>query len=79
MKVQVCSGWSCKSKFSEYIIKRLENDTIKFWYKKLQVESTSCLWWCKKWPNIKINGGDTFNYQDPAKVAARIQTELLKK
>lgn len=79
MKVQVCSGWSCKSKFSEYIIKRLENDTIKFWYKKLRVESTLCLWWCKKWPNVTINGGDIMNYQDPAKVAARVQTELLKK
>lgn len=79
MKIQVCNGWSCKSKFSEYIVKRLENDRKKFSYKKLDIEETSCMWKCKYWPNVKLNGGDILNKSEPAKISQLARNELTKK
>lgn len=79
MKVHVCTGWSCKSKFSQYIIKRLENDTERFNYKKLEVIESPCMWGCKYWPNVKINNWEKQNKSDPAKVAQIVYKELTKK
>lgn len=81
MKVQVCTGKSCKDKFSNYIITRLQND-IKFYdWKNLEVVEEVCMWQCKKWPNIKIKNQIT-NYSSPAKiselVAKHIKEEIKK-
>ncbi len=49
MKVQVCSGKSCKERFSQYIITRIQNDT-KFYddWKGVEVIEETCMGQCKK-------------------------------
>lgn len=37
MKIEVCTGKTCKGKFSEYITKRIENDIAKFDIKGTQL------------------------------------------
>lgn len=68
MKVQVCTGKSCKDKFSNYIIIRLQNDTKFYDWKNLEVLEKACMWQCKKWPNVKIKNQIT-NYSSPAKIS----------
>ena len=79
MKIQVCTWGSCKSKFSEYIIKRLENDVEKFNYKKLDIEESPCMGKCKYWPNVKLNNWDILNKSEPAKISQLARNELIKK
>ncbi len=79
MKVEVCMWNSCKSKFSEYIVKRLQNDAKKFGYKKLEICEWTCMWECRKGPNIKVNNWDIQHRSEPAKVSKTVQNELLKK
>ena len=79
MKVEVCTWGPCKWKFSKYIVKRLENDIEKFWYKRLNIHESPCMWSCQKWPNVKINKGDIQNRSDPAKISNTVRNELLKK
>lgn len=55
MKVKVCTWVSCKSRFSEYIVERLENDVKFSDLKNLKVEKCPCLWNCSKWPSILID------------------------
>jgi NADH:ubiquinone oxidoreductase subunit E len=43
MKIQVCTGRSCKSRFSEYILKRLEADKEKFELQNIDAEVCACL------------------------------------
>ena len=79
MKVEVCTWWACTSRFSKYIIKRLENDIEKFSYKRLNIHESPCMWKCQKGPNIKINNGDIQNRSEPAKVSSTVRNELTKK
>lgn len=76
MKIQVCTGKSCKWKFSEYIIKRINWDIEKFHLDNVSIESCPCLWDCKSWPNVIIDGKKE-NYCDPIKVS-RIMFEKIK-
>jgi len=55
MKIQVCTGKMCKSRFSEYIIKRIESDIEKFKIQNISLEACPCLWSCKTWPNVVID------------------------
>lgn len=55
MKVKVCTGDSCKNRFSEYIVERLENDIEFNNFDNLEVEKCTCLWNCYKWPSILID------------------------
>lgn len=68
MKIQVCTGRSCKWKFSEYILKRIEADTKKFDLQNIDAEVCACLWQCKMWPNVILDG-KTEHYSDPAKIS----------
>lgn len=68
MKIQVCTGKSCKSRFSEYIIKRVEWDVKKFNLENITLETCPCLGQCKVWPNVIIDG-KIENYCDPIKVS----------
>ncbi len=68
MKIQVCTGRSCKWKFSEYILKRIESDKDKFQLQNIETEVCACLWQCKSWPNVVIDS-KIENYNDPAKVS----------
>lgn len=76
MKIQVCTGKSCKSKFSEYIIKRLQSDTEKFKLENVTIETCPCLWDCKIWPNVIVDGKKE-NYCDPIKIS-KIMLEKVK-
>jgi NADH:ubiquinone oxidoreductase subunit E len=55
MKVKVCMWNNCKSRFSEYILARLENDKNFNDLKNLEVEACTCLWVCEQWPAIEID------------------------
>ena len=72
MKVQVCCWKTCKERFSEYIITRLENDKEKNNLKNLTIEESKCMWECKIWPNIKIDGNKE-NRMNPAKVSELVR------
>ena len=71
MKIKICTWKTCKSRFSEYIRQRLENDKIKFDLKNLEIETTTCMWKCETWPNIYINK-EIFTNQNPLKTSELI-------
>lgn len=70
MKIQICNWKNCKSKFSEYITKRIQSDIEKFKINSVILENCGCLWdWeCKKWPNVLIDW-KIENYSDPVKIS----------
>lgn len=76
MKIQICTGKNCKSRFSEYILKRLESDIEMFQLKNIDVQTSPCMWHCEKWPNMKIDGKIT-HYNDPIK-ASKLMMEKNK-
>lgn len=76
MKIQVCTWKSCKSRFSEYILKRVNSDIEKFHLENISVENCPCLGQCKEWPNVIVDG-KIENYCDPIKVS-KIMFEKLK-
>lgn len=56
MKLQVCMGKSCKEKFGEYILKRLENDKKNYHLDNVIIETCTCQWKCNEAPVIVIDG-----------------------
>lgn len=52
MKIQVCMGKSCKERYSEYILQRLERDKERFNLNNVIITTCACLDNCKKWPNV---------------------------
>ena len=68
MKVKVCTWKTCSERWSEYIIKRLENDKEFFDLDDLEIESSPCMWWCKEWPNIVI-WNEKFKKMNPLKTS----------
>ncbi len=68
MKVKVCTWNSCKSKFSEYILERLENDKKFHNLKNLDVETCACTWNCKRWPVIEVDW-NIEKYMNPLKAS----------
>ena len=66
MKIQVCTWKKCKSRFSEYILKRLKLDIEKFELKNIILEEWACMGNCSKWPNISVDW-KIENYTDPIK------------
>ena len=77
MKVQVCCWKSCKEKFSEYIITRLDNDKEKHDLKNLIIEKWECMWKCEEWPNVRIDW-KVENYMWPAKVSDIVFNNIKK-
>lgn len=77
MKVQVCTWKTCKSKFSNYIITRLENDKQKFDLSSLIIEESPCMWNCKKAPNA-IFGKQKEEYVNPSKASKKVFDSLKK-
>ncbi|QFR39378.1 (2Fe-2S) ferredoxin domain-containing protein [Candidatus Gracilibacteria bacterium 28_42_T64] len=77
MKVQVCCGKTCKSRFSEYIITRLENDKQKFNLDNLEIEESKCMGDCKIGPNIMI-AGNKEKGMNPAKVSELVRAKFKK-
>lgn len=76
MKISVCNGKMCKSRFSEYILKRLNADIQKFNLEHIITEECPCLGQCKTWPNV-VYDWKIENYQDPIK-ASKIMFEKTK-
>lgn len=68
MKIQVCTWKMCKSRFSEYITKRIQWDILKFNLEHITLETCPCQWQCKVWPNVIIDG-KIENYCDPIKIS----------
>lgn len=52
MKIQVCTWSKCKANFSEYILKRLENDKEFCKNDNVILENCLCSWNCKDWPIV---------------------------
>lgn len=75
MKIKVCCWSTCKSRFSEYILKRLENDKTKLELENLVIEKISCMWKCEDWPNISINW-NIFSKQNPIKTSQLVLKKL---
>jgi len=71
MKIQICNWKTCKSRFCEYIEKRINNDIKMFNLANIIVEKTHCMWECSKWPNLIIDGLK-YNYCEPAKISSII-------
>lgn len=68
MKIKICNWNSCKQKFSEYILKRLENDKEKLNLENLELEKSPCIWKCEFWINVSINW-EIFSWQNPIKTS----------
>ncbi|EKD44125.1 MAG: hypothetical protein ACD_71C00230G0002 [uncultured bacterium (gcode 4)] len=78
MIVKVCTGKSCASRFSPYILKRLLAEKAKYDTKNISVVGESvCQGSCKTWPVIVL---DTVlsDRMDPIK-ASIIYLEALRK
>lgn len=75
MEIKVCIWKACSWKFSNYIIKRIENDKEKFDLENIKIQTTSCMWKCENWPNICI---DSENYwkQNPFKTSELLNKKL---
>ena len=78
MKINVCTWKTCNDRFSEYILTRLKNDKNRFNLDSLIIEESKCMWDCKKWPNVKIDGKIN-NYMNPLKVSSMILNNKKKK
>lgn len=55
MKIQVCMGRSCKEKYSEYILTRLERDKERFELNNVLISTCACTDNCKKWPVVMFD------------------------
>ncbi len=78
MKIQICFWKACMENFWEYILKRVNSDIKKYDLKNIIVEKSPCMWECKKWPNVKIDG-EIINYANWAKIAERYKWQIYNK
>lgn len=77
--VKVCTGKTCASRFSPYILKRLLAEKAKYDTKnKSTVEECGCQGSCKTGPVITINT-TLFDRMDPIKASNIYLDELKKK
>ncbi len=76
MKIQVCTGKSCSSKYSEYIIKRLKSDKDFYNYDNLIIENCMCTWNCEEWPIIYVDK-DLHKKVNPS-LASKLVLEKIK-
>jgi len=71
MKIKICMWKMCRERYSEYILKRIEND-IKFhsleW---IVIEQTPCMWHCKEGPNVMFDK-HLEHHVDPLKASKMI-------
>ena len=78
MKIEVCCWKTCKEKFGDYIITRVEWDIKKYGLKNIMIEKAACMWMCKKWPNVKVDW-EAINYANWAKVAEKYKGQIYNK
>lgn len=75
MKVQVCMGKSCKEKYSEYILKRLERDKERFNLTNVIITTCACIDGCKKWPNVMFDKHIEWN-MTPTKASKMMMNKI---
>jgi len=68
MKIQVCTWKTCKERFSEYILDRLNSDKDFYNLQHSIVESCPCTWNCKAWPAVVFDW-HIEKYMNPAKAS----------
>ncbi len=68
MKIQVCTWKTCKSRFSEYILTRLESDKDFYKLGNLITEKCPCTGNCKEWP-IVVFDWEIQKYMSPTKAS----------
>ena len=77
MEIKICYWKPCTSKFSSYMKTRIENDIEHFKLKDVEIEESSCMWQCKKWPNAKVNN-EIINFCNWAKLSNAMFKKLEK-
>jgi len=78
MKIEVCFWPNCSERFSHYIYDRVKKDIEKYDLKNIQLEKSTCMWLCDKWPNVKIDW-EVVNYANWAKIAERYKWQIYNK
>ena len=78
MKVEVCVGKACKSRFSSYIVDRIKNDKIRFDLKNIEVNTCPCTGNCKIGPSMIVDG-EVKTHINPVKASNIIQGKPEKK
>ncbi|MBW7954492.1 (2Fe-2S) ferredoxin domain-containing protein [Candidatus Gracilibacteria bacterium] len=76
IEIKVCRGKNCSSRFSEYILKRLELEKEKFKLDEVDISIMPCQNQCEKGPNVSFDG-KIENYQDPIK-SSKLMHEKVK-
>lgn len=61
----------CKSRFSEYILARIERDKERLKESDIEVEKVYCLWYCEDGPNVVIDG-TLFNKATPSMISKQL-------
>ncbi|USN59002.1 MAG: (2Fe-2S) ferredoxin domain-containing protein [Candidatus Peribacteria bacterium] len=72
MKVQVCTGKTCKERFSQYILTRLQNDKELYDMHSVDVCECPCTGNCKIGPSVIIDG-NVETHMNPAKASEMIR------
>lgn len=68
MKIQVCMWKACKSRFAEYITKRLKADINFHNLEWVIVEECMCMGYCKEGPNVMFDK-HIENHMNPIKAS----------
>lgn len=68
MKIQICMWKTCKSRFAEYITKRLKADIDFNNLEGVIIEESLCMWHCAKWPNVMFDK-HLEHYMNPIKAS----------
>lgn len=71
--VQVCHGRKCQSRFSPYILTRLQKDSEFYGYTNIELTSCLCRGRCEEGPVVEFDGHIEIR-QNPIKAS-----EILKK
>ena len=75
MKIQVCTWKTCKGRFSEYILNRLESDKKFYNLKDVEVSTCPCTWNCKIWPSVMFNS-EVENGMNPVKASKMMMDKM---
>ncbi|MCH8518299.1 NAD(P)H-dependent oxidoreductase subunit E [Candidatus Gracilibacteria bacterium] len=72
MDIKICTGRSCKEKFSRYMMQRVERDRDFYnWKQDVSCSECLCLGACEKAPNVNIDG-EIHSYMNGVKLSGKI-------
>ena len=76
MDIKICTGRSCKDRFSHYMIERVDRDRAFYnWKQDMCCSECLCLWNCEKAPNISLNW-EIHSYMNGTKLSKLLQKYL---